>query len=243
MTEIIFSLKFYSQLKRTRPAVVETLQSVLRNLVEETGGTVEREGKIFVAHFNDTSFAFWLEMVQEIQNFLATLRSVSRELFGHVVIIQKMGEKDAETCISLLSRTTHATGVWCDDVTRCILLPYFSFEDASTEGYTQVTGIRSFHQRRVDVPAATYKPVFKELSEASQHCKAIIGEDEQILTTVMNLFLKNFDNDLVMRCSFGCNGGGIGCLLEGLYAQEEIKKSHVLSRLYTIFLAARNNDP
>ena len=144
MVQLVFSLRFQSQLRRTRPKLLTGLEKSIIEAIESYGGKVKIEQKMINAAFNRKTIGFWLDILCLLQTIKNLLEKESSDLYGHVCII---GEDIADLDMPLLARALPSnlreTGIWCAPCILEVLKPFIDFGqalsgDELTNGYSQV---------------------------------------------------------------------------------------------------------
>ena len=127
MINLLFFLKFKSQLRRTRPDLVRQIDEFLVKSINDAGGKITGDRFVISAVFNEDMIGFWLDIFLLIEN-LKKLLDESSELFGYSLLFSARAVDSPE----LLSRflASHS-GVFIDEKIVMKLVPYASFERPS----------------------------------------------------------------------------------------------------------------
>jgi tetratricopeptide (TPR) repeat protein len=148
---MFFSLRFQSQLKRTRPKLLRQLEKSIIENIENFGGDVKTEHKFIGASFDDTSIGFTMDMLCILENMGKALEKASSELYGHICVLGRdMDEEDVPVLARGLPSDLWGTGIWCDSELRKFLEPLVDFDDPLSRpdyqkpflGYAQVKKIK-----------------------------------------------------------------------------------------------------
>jgi tetratricopeptide (TPR) repeat protein len=148
---MFFSLRFQSQLKRTRPKLLRQLETSIVDTIENFGGEVKMEHKLIGASFNDTGIGFALDMLCILENMGKALEKASSELYGHICVLGRdMDEENVPVLARGLPSDLWGIGIWCDPELRKLLGPFVDFDDPLSlpdyqkpfSGYAQVKKIR-----------------------------------------------------------------------------------------------------
>jgi tetratricopeptide (TPR) repeat protein len=148
---MFFSLRFQSQLKRTRPKLLRQLEKSIVETIENFGGKVKTEHKLIGAFFDDARIGFVMDMLCVLENMGKTLGKASSELYGHICVLGRdMDEEDVPVLARGLPSDLWGTGIWCDPGLRSLLEPFVDFDDPLSlpdyqkpfSGYAQVKKIR-----------------------------------------------------------------------------------------------------
>jgi tetratricopeptide (TPR) repeat protein len=197
MFQMFFSLRFQSQLRRTRPKLLLALEKSIVETIENFGGKVRVEHKLISASFDDASICFWLDMLCILETIKNALEKASSELYGHICVL---GEDISEDDIPLLARGLPSdiwgTGIWCSPPLRSILEPYLVFDEPlpggsnniHIKGYSQLKDIRELpaslteNQKPVKLPGNDPPPDNSErirqyLSQGTLRNTVIVGSE------------------------------------------------------------------
>ncbi|MDR0539056.1 MAG: hypothetical protein LBG74_00920 [Spirochaetaceae bacterium] len=114
MIEMFFSIKFRSQLARTRPELLSAIENGIINSVRMSGANVRRENKAITALFDEHKIGFWLDIIFVIETIRTLLEKNKRELYGHACIFAQSIDVDtADLLKKSLSCVDDASAVWC----------------------------------------------------------------------------------------------------------------------------------
>jgi hypothetical protein len=129
MAEMFFSLRFQSQLRRTRPALLRHLERSIRETMESFGGKVKSEYRLIRASFDSGGIGFALDMLCLLENLSRTLERVSPDLYGYICVFgEDIDEDNIHLFIRELPAKLWSTGIWCGPGIRKILGPFIDFE-------------------------------------------------------------------------------------------------------------------
>ena len=148
MVQLIFSLRFQSQLRRTRPKLFKDLEKSVIEAITSYGGTVKVEQRLINAAFNRETIGFWLDMLCLMEAVKNVLEKASSELHGHVCIIgENISELDIPLLVRALPSNLWGSGIWCAPGMIESLKSFVDFDKALsgeklTHGYSQVRAIR-----------------------------------------------------------------------------------------------------
>ncbi|MDR0600086.1 MAG: hypothetical protein LBG84_08405 [Treponema sp.] len=144
MVQIFFSLRFQSQLRRTRPRLLRELEASIIKTIEGFGGAVRMEHKLITAAFNSGTIGFWLDILCVLEGVKHALEKAASELYGHVCLVGRdIPEEDIPPLIRALPFQLWGTGIWCAPEVRNALESFVDFEESAEEnGYAQIRAIR-----------------------------------------------------------------------------------------------------
>jgi hypothetical protein len=135
MIRLLFSLRFRSQLRRTRPDLVGGLEKFIVRAVEVAGGSPKNERRLLTSSFDENALGVWLDILLLIENILNSLNDAAEDLYGYTMVIGRdIQEEDGEElCRQLAGRTDGLSGkskggVWCDQAVQQALGYYLYFE-------------------------------------------------------------------------------------------------------------------
>jgi len=124
MINILYYLKFKSQLRRTRPDLVRQVDESLVRAIVDAGGKITADRFVISAVFNEEAIGFWLDMYILIENLKKTVET-SSEFFGFSLVISGKPSDTPE----LLSRfLANHSGIFVDEKVADKLMPYAYFE-------------------------------------------------------------------------------------------------------------------
>ena len=148
MVQMLFFLRFRSQLRRTRPDLVTRLDEIITGAIFAAGGRLSDNRRFLNASFDSGRVGFWLEILILIETIQDALENAGAELSGHALVFnQDIPEQDAERLCRTLSSGAAAshTGVWCGQAVRDFLQPYCVFEKPF-RGFVELIKLKSFNE-------------------------------------------------------------------------------------------------
>ncbi|MDR0554572.1 MAG: hypothetical protein LBG76_07230 [Treponema sp.] len=126
MIEMLFSLRFQSQLRRTRPELFTFVEHAIVNAVTNCGGKVGFEKRYISASFEGLTIGFWLDIFLILETILKTMEDAAPELYGYRCV---MGKDIGDNRFSMLrALPLGIPGFWCDPLIQTELSPYVLFE-------------------------------------------------------------------------------------------------------------------
>jgi tetratricopeptide (TPR) repeat protein len=155
---MFFSLKFRSQLARTRPETLVTIENNVIKNIRVFGANVRRENKMIVAIFDERKIGFWLDVVFIIEKIQQMLYENKRDLYGHICVFTPPIDFDAVAFLQKnLSSLDDADAVWCAQSISDPIENFISFKgdkhiktEFIDEKYIQLDKIKnlsSLHQK------------------------------------------------------------------------------------------------
>ena len=145
MVQMLFYLRFRSQLRRTRPDMIAALEERITDAIFAAGGRLSDNRKFLNASFDTNRIGFWLEILVLIETVREVLDNAASELSGHALIFDlNINEEGAERLCRSLSSSAAASGtsIWCSEPIRDALQPFCSFKKP-VRGYGELSGIKT----------------------------------------------------------------------------------------------------
>jgi hypothetical protein len=185
MVQMIFSLRFQSQLRRTRPKLLRNLEKSIVDAIEGFGGTVRIEHKLISASFDSETIGFWLDMLCVLEAVKNALAEASSELYGHICIVgQGIPEEDIPLLARSLPSDLWGTGIWCSPEVKASLESFIDFDEPPYtgntlgSGYVQIRSIRELEGAELR-PRATdnSEKIRQYLKQGSSRNTVIVGEE------------------------------------------------------------------
>jgi tetratricopeptide (TPR) repeat protein len=134
MMQILFFLRFQTQLRSTRPEIIISLEEAVSGAIKAAGGKIEKGRRVLTASFDIDTMAFALDVITVLDQITKALKNVSGYLFGYsVVLSMNIPEYQEERICRILSSETRSgenqfgSGIWCDEPVRKVLEPYAYF--------------------------------------------------------------------------------------------------------------------
>lgn len=171
MIQMLFSIKFQSQLRRTRPVLFEKLEKTIISSVHVSGGGTRSVFHCIVADFDETAMGFWIDVLSCIEAVDKSVRSASSELYGYSCVISKIDDDDI---IPLVLRSIpsdgRSSGIWCSREVKKALAHFADFSvnrcevlvNSENECFTELESIRGANS--VEADDALFSQVSKALS-------------------------------------------------------------------------------
>jgi len=124
MVNILFFLKYKSQLRRTRPEIVRQVDESMIRAIVDAGGKITGDRFVISAVFNEDTIGFWLDMYILIETLKKNIEATP-DFFGFSFVISDKHFDAPE----LLSRflASH-NGIFVDEKVAGRFMPYAYFE-------------------------------------------------------------------------------------------------------------------
>ncbi|MCL2832630.1 MAG: hypothetical protein FWD78_05635 [Treponema sp.] len=148
MVQMLFFLRFRSQLRRTRPDLVTRLDEAVTGAIFTASGRLSDNRRYLNASFDCERTGFWLDMLILTGTIQNALEAAGSELSGHALVLsQNIPEHEAERLCRMLSAgaASSHTGIWCGQTVRDSLQPYVEFEKPF-RGYAELIRFKPFDE-------------------------------------------------------------------------------------------------
>lgn len=138
MIQLLFFLRFKTQLRRTRPALMAALEASIIETIQSAGGRVDNKLKIIVGSFDEHSLGIWLNLITVLEDIVLSLEKVTSELYGYALVIGRdIADYEMAPLCSALATRPGGTGIWCAPSVQAPLSPYAKIEGKILEPVSQ----------------------------------------------------------------------------------------------------------
>jgi tetratricopeptide (TPR) repeat protein len=188
MVQILFFLRYKTQLRRTRPDLIKGLENLVSGALAAAGGKIAGERRLLTASFDEESLGFWLDILVLIERIKKPLEEGARDLYGYALALgHNLEEASAEQVCRLLSSDPRGGGVWLDARAKKGLSPYVTVEKsghwenlagirprdrALVEGFARLESLKNFSAPRGFPLRET---VQRALSQGARRNTVLIG--------------------------------------------------------------------
>ncbi|MDR2510157.1 MAG: hypothetical protein LBC77_05890 [Spirochaetaceae bacterium] len=250
MIQIVFSIKFQSQLRRTRPALYEALEKTIITSAEASGGKTRQAFHCIIADFNESAMGFWIDILSCIETINKAIHAVSRDLYGYICVISAL--QDDETIPSImrtLPSDGKASGIWCSSPVRGALNYFADFGPAGhrgrdisikagSESYTEIEAIKQIKLK--ETGAALYEKVPAILGEAGVKRAVLLGGEYTGKRECLRRYCAETSRAIPpLIISYGSGGAGLSCLanayspeIRGLFTEQKISTGQEMDMLF-----------
>ncbi|MDR0719958.1 MAG: hypothetical protein LBF78_10005 [Treponema sp.] len=131
MVQILFFMRFRTQLRRTRPVLISRLESAFVDTVENAGGQCTQKRRLLSAVLPDSRSFFVLDMVIFLETLKKHLEEAGRDLAGHALVVgRNIQPAESEQLCRMLSGSavSRCSGIWCEGDLLKELEPFLNFE-------------------------------------------------------------------------------------------------------------------
>ena len=172
MIQMSFFIQFRTQLRRTRPALVSSLEDMVAAAASAAGGVVGTGRKVLAAAFDEDRIGFWLDILIFLEKVHKALQKAAPELYAWALVLEKGGLETPVQKISglLAGRTGRAgSGIWFSEEVSEALKFYLEFNKSGRagggdipEGYSELREFKYLEGGREEYPFHT-EPVPQKL--------------------------------------------------------------------------------
>jgi tetratricopeptide (TPR) repeat protein len=150
MIQILFSLRFQAQLRRTRPVLFKSIENSIVEAINASGGIPGFERRYITASFDEKTIGFWLNILTVVETISKTMENAASELYGYTTVLGRDPEDEVMQYFRLLS--SGEGSIWCDLRVQKALSDYGTFENlqpgekinAAIAGYARLKNIHIF---------------------------------------------------------------------------------------------------
>ncbi|MDR3334618.1 MAG: hypothetical protein LBT13_07020 [Treponema sp.] len=135
MIQLLFFLRFRSQLHHIRPELISLLEQSIIESIEATGGKRVNNRWIIVASFDEDSLGIWLNIITVLERILAVLNEVVPELSGYSLVLGRdIPDYDMVRLCRALASQSGGAGIWCAPSVQKPLSHYMAFAPLESAG-------------------------------------------------------------------------------------------------------------
>jgi hypothetical protein len=160
MIQMLFFLRFRSQLRRTRPKLVADLDDAVARAVADAGGRLVNSRRCISAFFSaEKPAGRWLDLIILLEAVHKALEKAAAEFYGHALILGRdIDESEAdELCRSLSAASfTEYTGIWCSRDIQKYLASYGVFENSAGKLFKGYGELKEFKKPEAMAPETAF---------------------------------------------------------------------------------------
>lgn len=246
MVEMFFSFRYYSQLFRIKPIMVQEVYGLLKGFTKQGKGVIVREGKFFCSHIDDTQFGVYLELSTCIEQLKNLLDSYKNQHFGYTLILSS--QESIVDNNALLSKLIHyypyQGSIWCNPEIKEHLSYFFDIEEEGYEGrFFALKELKKQGEKNTIFLLPEEEESLQKFFQKPEKCTIFINQNAIFLSHLISTFIqKQKENSIhCIRLPFGITSCGIGRLflsLEQYLLEEEKKKlSYLMPQWYRSFVS------
>ena len=124
MIKTVFFLRFSSQLRRTRPEIIQRIEGTIKKAIEKAGGTISGGRQCISAVYDEQNMGFWLDMLMLAETAHSVLEEAKSELYGYTLLIAGDLPERPESLYRPLSMGPQGGGIFLDQKAQESLEPY-----------------------------------------------------------------------------------------------------------------------
>jgi hypothetical protein len=224
MIEMLFFLRFRSQLQRTRPELIADLDDAVTRAAADTGGRLVNSRRCVSALFSEEKPAGrWLDLLILLETVHAALEKNAAELYGHALILGRdIGESGAgELCRTLsASPLREYTGIWCSRDIQKNLASYGIFENSANKafkGYGELKQFKKPEARSSETLFPYREKIRRALVQGGKKNTIVMGpECTGKRDGVYQYCAGLLGNTPPLAIRFGAGGTGLACFADAL---------------------------
>ncbi len=210
MIEVLFSLQFQSQLRRTRDDVLRSLHAAMVAAVAETGGRPIRDAKGFSALYDEDVLAFPLDLAGAVEDLVGALTPAAAEFYGHALVIKDREVPAEPRLLRVLYGSAAGLGIWCDPRSRSMLEPYAEFYDSEVSEFRELKALRH------ESPSSATAAAAETPSLPSVSCALVLGSEDRAAGALHAHYRRHAQELEPIIVSFGFGGTGLACICDGI---------------------------
>jgi tetratricopeptide (TPR) repeat protein len=129
MVQMVFFLRFKSQLQRIRPELISYLENMAIRAVEEARGKITVKRSVIQAQFDENSLGFWLDILLLIEKIMQVMEEAAADLYGYSMLLgMPLPDLSGPLC-RFLSGKSAGGGIFLDPPSARALQPYIVIDE------------------------------------------------------------------------------------------------------------------
>ncbi|MDR2495303.1 MAG: hypothetical protein LBD24_08795 [Spirochaetaceae bacterium] len=130
MIQLLFFLRFKTQLRRTRPETIRLLEKKVIGIMEAAGGSVDTKHRVITGSFDEQSLGVWLTIITVLEAILDSVDKAAPELYGYTLVVGRdISDYEILPLCSTLTVKSAGEGIWCAPAAQLPLSPYITIEE------------------------------------------------------------------------------------------------------------------
>lgn len=171
--QTVFFLRWISQLRRTRPEMINRIENAIIQAARNAGGEVSRSRQCITAVYNENNVGLWLDILMLTETIFDVLENEKSELFGYAFLIGKDFEDKPETLCRSLAIGPQDGGIFLDPAARDSLKTFVVYEQIQKWPSNQDAAHQETHNRKNLVRIKEFKNLISGSQRNSQLTKTI----------------------------------------------------------------------
>ncbi|GHU41721.1 hypothetical protein FACS1894190_10170 [Spirochaetia bacterium] len=255
MIQIVFSLKYQSQIRRIRPKIYSYIENSILDCLLSSGGKIRQEFHCIIADFNEQTIGFWLDILTILETIQKVTKNTEHEIYGHICIISSYIDDDRlHKLINSIPTCRIQTGIWCTgDVKHSLdsFAVFYSFFNEKTNDndvkpitLLEVNSIRKNEEAVKQYPLR--KKIGKILKQDIEKNTLLMGKNFIGKRDCLHWYCENINGGFMpLTFRFGTWGAGISCFADAYNPSIKLllKKNNIetgeLDELYEIIFRNR----
>jgi tetratricopeptide (TPR) repeat protein len=227
MIQMLFSLRFQTQLKRTRPNLLKSIENSIKEAIKASGGVPGIERRYITASFDEKTIGFWIDILTMLESFDKTMESSASELYGYAVVLGRDLEDETLRRFHLL--TSGEGGIWCDAWVQNALAAYGEFEwpqPGQTAGPAGVARLKTIHifseagddgERQIEKWFPYREKIQRTLKQGGSRNTLLTGPRFIGKREGIRRYCEHLLGEVPpLTVTFGAGGGGLSCFADAL---------------------------
>ena len=223
MAELLFYTRFKSQLRRTRPELMQQIEKTVVRAVTDAGGKITGERQIIIAAFNENTIGFWLDMRLLLEIVRKELYT-QEDLYGYALVLSRQRLEAPEQVSRLLSG--EGGGIFIDTAASKEVSPYVMLEEPENwlenrhikhpqaNDFYKLKGFKTFSHASAKKKSGFLENISRLLAQGPMRNALILGHAFSNKRESLRYYCKSFNGEFpVLTVSFG-RGGGLNTLID-----------------------------
>jgi tetratricopeptide (TPR) repeat protein len=225
MIQMLFSLRFQTQLRRTRPNLFKSIENFIEEAVRASGGIPGIERRYIRASFDEKTIGFWIDILTMLESIGKILESADSDLYGYALVLGKELEDVTLRYFHLL--TSGEGGIWSDAWVRKALAAYGEFErPGQTSGIMGFVRLKTIHvfsaaenawEKRTEQRFPYREKILRTLKQGMGGNTLLTGPRFIGKREGIRRYCAQFLGAVPpLTVTFGAGGGGLSCFADAL---------------------------
>ena len=147
MIQLLFFLRFRTQLYHTREKFISSLEQSIIRTIKSSGGNITTRQQILVASFDENSIGLWLTIITVLDTIAGYLTKASSQLYGYSLIVcDNISVYTIEKICRSLTMQESKTHIWCSSFVKEALQSYAVFGNSDGE-YSKIEKITLYNEK------------------------------------------------------------------------------------------------
>ena len=140
MIHVSLGIRYISQLRRTRPELMNRVETGVARAMRKSGGKVTQESGFMFAVFDENVIAFWMDLVIALEAASDAISQALPDLFGVVCLVsaEPLPAKGMAARLRMLPTPDNGSGIWCETPLSSHLDDYVEFGATDGDGFLSI---------------------------------------------------------------------------------------------------------